>query len=100
MTDYKADEDAPIVEIMKREGAIPMVRGNVPQLVYIMHSDNNIYGCSKNPFDDSRTCGGSSGGDAGLVGARCIPLAIGSDIGGSIRGPALMCGIYGFKSTP
>jgi fatty acid amide hydrolase len=100
MTDFKADEDATIVKIMKAEGAIPMVRGNVPQMVFILHSYNNVYGCAKNPYDDTRTCGGSSGGDGGLVGARCVPLAIGSDIGGSLRGPAHFCGVYGYKSTP
>lgn len=85
---------------MKSEGAIPMVRGNVPQLVFIMHTDNNIYGTSKNPHDNSRTCGGSSGGDAGLVSSKCIPLSVGTDIGGSIRGPSSFTGIFGFKPTP
>ena len=65
-----------------------------------MHTENNIYGCSLNPYDKNRTCGGSSGGDAGLVSAKCVPLGIGTDVGGSIRGPASFCGIYGFKPTP
>lgn len=53
-----------------------------------------------NPYDPRRTCGGSSGGDAGLVAARCVPFAIGTDIGGSIRCPSAFTGIYGFKPTP
>jgi len=53
-----------------------------------------------NPHDALRTCGGSSGGDAGLVAARCVPFALGTDIGGSIRCPAHFNGVYGFKPTP
>jgi fatty acid amide hydrolase len=52
-----------------------------------------------NPYNKDRTCGGSSGGDAGLVAARCVPLAIGTDIGGSIRVPAGFTGVRGFKPT-
>ena len=52
-----------------------------------------------NPLNTQRTCGGSSGGEAGLIVARCSPVGIGSDIGGSIRIPSEFCGIYGFKPT-
>lgn len=52
-----------------------------------------------NPYDNQRTCGGSSGGDAGLVAARCIPMALGADIGGSIRIPCGLTGLVGFKPT-
>ena len=50
-------------------------------------------------YDRERSTGGSSGGDAGLVAARCVPIALGSDIGGSIRIPSLFCGLNGFKPT-
>ena len=62
-------------------------------------SENEIYGQSLNPFDYSRSTGGSSGGDASLVAAKCIPLSFGTDIAGSVRCPAEFTGIYGFKPT-
>lgn len=80
-------------------GAIPLVRGNVPQAALSSHSDNPIWGACLNIYDRTRTCGGSSGGDAGLVAARCVPLAVGSDVGSSIRIPSSFCGICGFKPT-
>ena len=76
-----------------------MVKGNLPQFVSCMHSDNPIYGSAKNPLRQDRTSGGSCGGDAGLVAANCIPIGVGSDNGGSIRGPSAFCGIFGFKPT-
>mgnify|MGYP003385107740 CR=1 FL=1 len=63
-------------------------------------SDNAIWGQAKNPYDTSRTPGGSSGGEGALIAARCSLLGLGSDIGGSIRIPAHYCGIVGFKPTP
>ncbi len=85
--------------MMKREGAIPIVRGNLPQFVWVGHTENRIFGRALNPYDKTRTCGGSSGGDGGLVSSRCVPFAIGTDIGGSIRSPAACNGIIGFKPT-
>ena len=64
-----------------------------------IHSENFIWGCAKNFYDNSRSCGGSSGGDAGLVSARCAPIAMGSDVGGSLRIPATFNGIVCFKPT-
>lgn len=63
------------------------------------HTDNRIFGRAKNPYDNDRSCGGSSGGEGGLIGARCVPFGIGSDIGGSIRIPCLFNGIAGLKPT-
>ena len=96
---FVGDRDCAIVAMLKREGAIPMVRGNLPQYCMAGHTDNHIFGRAKNPYDNDRTCGGSSGGDAGLVAAKCVPFAVGSDIGGSIRCPAACNGIIGFKPT-
>lgn len=75
-------------------------RTNIPQLLLMPESDNAIWGTSKNPYDISRTSGGSSGGEAALIASRCSVLGLGSDIGGSIRIPAHYCGITGFKPTP
>lgn len=96
---YKAEKDAVTVAMLKHEGAVPMVRGNVPQFCYVGHTDNNVFGLSKNPYDQDRTVSGSSGGDAALVASRCVPFSIGTDIGGSIRAPAACNGIVGFKPT-
>lgn len=68
-------------------------------MVFIAHTDNDIYGLSKNLYDNSRSCGGSSGGDSGLVASKCVPFAVGTDIGGSIRIPCGFQGICGFKPT-
>lgn len=96
---YKAPEDAALVAMIKKEGAVPMIRGNVPQFMWSGYTENRIFGQSKNPYDNTRTVSGSSGGDGGLVGSRCVPFAIGTDIGGSVRGPAAANGIVGFKAT-
>ena len=80
-------------------GAIPIVRGNMPQSALSLHTKNLIFGEARHPLKQERSCGGSFGGDAGLVAARCVPCGLGSDIGGSIRYPAAFCGVYGFKPT-
>jgi len=76
-----------------------LVKGNVPQSGVGVHTENMIYGEARNPLKQERSCGGSSGGDAGLVASRCSPLSFGTDMGGSLRIPAAFCGIYGFKPT-
>ena len=73
--------------------------GNVSQSMMLPEAENNVFGRTLNPWDLSRVPGGSSGGDAALVSMRCVPLALGSDVGGSIRIPAAYCGIIGFKPT-
>ena len=93
-------EDANIVMSLKNAGAIPFVKSNVPQILMANETDNAIFGTAKNPWDPTRSPGGSSGGEAGLIASRCSPLGLGSDIGGSIRMPASECGIYGLKPTP
>lgn len=91
--------DGYIVRLLRSEGAIPFVRSNIPQFSFAMECYNELYGRGLNPWNKSRTPGGSSGGEAGLIAARCSPIGLGSDMGGSIRGPAGFCGIVGFKPS-
>lgn len=92
-------EDSVVVKLFLKAGAIPLVRGNVPQSCLSIYTTNLIWGEAKNPLDVERTTGGSSGGDAAMIVARCVPIGMGTDIGGSVRIPAGFCGIIGFKPT-
>lgn len=94
------DMDSHLVEIIRASGGIPFVRSNVPQIMLWVETESHTFGRAENPWNRSRTTGGSSGGEAGLVAARCSPLGVGSDIGGSIRYPCASCGLYGLKPTP
>jgi Asp-tRNA(Asn)/Glu-tRNA(Gln) amidotransferase A subunit family amidase len=98
LANWRPKEDALLVKHLREQGAIIIVRGNVPQNVMMMHSAS-FWGNSKNPYDVERSCSGSSGGDAALVAARCVPLAVGTDIGGSLRSPANFCGVTTLKPT-
>jgi fatty acid amide hydrolase len=88
--------DAPIVSCLRAAGAIIVGKGNVPQAMYLHETDNPVWGRTNHPFDATRGPGGSSGGDAALVAAGVVPLAVGTDLAGSIRQPAHACGISGF----
>lgn len=68
-------------------------------MAYAIHSDNFVWGRAQNPWNRTRSCGGSSGGEAGIIAAKCAPLSLGSDIGGSIRIPCSFTGVRGFKPT-
>ena len=99
MNTKKSKRDGAAIVPILESGAIPLVRGNVPQGALSIHTKNYVWGNARNFYDEKRSCGGSSGGDGGLVSSRCVPIAIGSDIGGSIRIPAAFNGIVGFKPT-
>lgn len=88
-----------LLKSIESNGAIPFVKSNVPQLLLINESNNWIWGRSENPWNRARSTGGSSGGEAGLVTLGASPVGFGSDGGGSVRIPALNCGIYGLKPT-
>lgn len=90
--------DAAIVSKLKDEGAIILGKTNTPTLCYTYETKNKLYGQTNNPWDLSRTVGGSSGGEGALIAVGGAAVGIGSDIGGSIRFPAHFNGVVGFKS--
>jgi aspartyl-tRNA(Asn)/glutamyl-tRNA(Gln) amidotransferase subunit A len=92
-------EDAVLVERLKSAGAIIIGKTNLPELALIAFTDNPLFGPSHNPWDKTRTTGGSSGGAAAGVAAGFTPIASGNDGGGSIRIPASFCGTYGLKPS-
>ena len=96
---HVASADATVVARMRAAGAIPLAATNVPELCLGAETDNLVYGRTNNPYDLSRTPGGSSGGEAALIASGGSPLGLGSDVGGSIRQPAHYCGIAGLKPT-
>ena len=98
--DKRYTTDGILIQLIREQGGIPFVRSNVPQLLMFCETDNAIYGEGKNPYNELRTCGGSSGGEAALLSSNASPLGIGSDIGGSLRIPAHSSGIIGYKCTP
>jgi len=92
-----AAKDAPVVERIRREGCVVVGKTNLHEFAYGVTSTNIHYGNVLNPHDPGRVAGGSSGGSAVAVAAQMCDWAIGSDTGGSIRIPASLCGIVGFK---
>jgi fatty acid amide hydrolase len=97
--DNVAKKDSPLVERLRRAGAVVLGKTNISQLLFYLESDNPVYGRCNNPWNPERTPGGSSGGEGAVIAAGGSPLGLGSDIGGSIRAPAHFCGISGFKPT-
>lgn len=94
-----ASTDGPLVQRLRQAGAVVLGKTNVPQLLLVHESDNAVFGRTNNPWDTSRTPGGSSGGEAAVVAYGGSPLGLGGDFGGSIRGPAAFCGVTGLKPT-
>ena len=95
-----ASADAPLVIRLRKAGAIVLGVTNTPELLMAWETDNLLYGRTNNPWDLSRTAGGSSGGEAAAIASGCSAGGAGSDGGGSIRVPAHFCGICGLKPTP
>ncbi len=94
-----AERDATLVARLRGAGGIPIAKTNLPDLLFSFESDNLIYGRSNNPYDLTRTPGGSSGGESALIAACGSPLGLGSDCAGSVRLPAAFCGITSIKPT-
>jgi aspartyl-tRNA(Asn)/glutamyl-tRNA(Gln) amidotransferase subunit A len=97
--DHRPARDAEIVARLRRAGAIPLAKTNIPDFVLWWETDNLVFGRTVNPWNPERTAGGSSGGEAAAIAAGLSPLGIGSDLGGSIRNPAHHCGVVGLKPT-
>jgi fatty acid amide hydrolase 2 len=97
---WRAPENAPTVQRMIDAGAIPLGVTNTPELCLWIETENRQYGRTHNAYDQTRTAGGSSGGEGAVVGSGGSPLGLGADIGGSIRLPAFFNGIFGLKPSP
>src|SRR6266436_2729667 len=95
-----AAQDAPLVARLRAAGAVILGVTNTPELLMAWETDNLLYGRTNNPWDLTRTAGGSSGGESAAIASYCSAGGIGSDGGGSIRIPAHFCGIAGLKPTP
>src|SRR5260221_2931592 len=93
------DHDAPIVEALTRAGGILIGKTTTPEFAYSSFTQSPLWGISRNPCDQSRTPGRSSGGAGIAVATGCVPLAEGSDMGGSVRIPASFCGVVGYKPS-
>ena len=99
LADHRPERDADAVARLREAGALVFGKTNVPVAAADHQSYNPVYGTSNNPWDVTRTPGGSSGGAAAAVAAGFSSLELGSDIGGSIRCPSHFCGVYGHKSS-
>jgi amidase len=91
--------DALLVERLKAAGAIIVGKTNTPEFGAGSHTFNDVYGTTRNPYDLSRSAGGSSGGAAAALAARLLPIADGSDLGGSVRNPASFCNVVGLRPS-
>ncbi|MCU1476309.1 MAG: amidase [Subtercola sp.] len=87
------------VERLEQQGAVMLGKTNTPELAMSYYTDNQLFGCTRNPYDLALTPGGSSGGSAAAVAAGMVPFALGTDAGGSIRSPAGLTGLYGLRPT-
>ncbi len=92
--------DAPIVTRIKAAGAITCGKTNTPELGAGSQTFNQVFGATRNPYDLTKTCGGSSGGAAVSLACGMLPIADGSDTGGSLRNPAAFCNVVGFRPSP
>jgi amidase len=97
--DYIPTEDNIVVERMKRAGAITIGKTNTPELGAGSQTFNKIFGATRNPYDLTKTCGGSTGGGAVSLACGLSPVVSGSDTGGSLRNPAAFCNVVGFRPS-
>jgi amidase len=98
--DFVPQENGLIVERLKKAGAITIGKTNTPEFGAGSQTYNEVFGETLNPYDTSKTCGGSSGGAAVALACGMLPIADGSDMGGSLRNPASFCNVVGFRPSP
>jgi amidase len=98
--DYVPDHDGLIVERLRKAGAIAIGKTNTPEFGAGSQTFNEVFGATLNPYDTTKTCGGSSGGAAVALACGMLPIADGSDTGGSLRNPANFCNVVGFRTSP
>jgi Asp-tRNA(Asn)/Glu-tRNA(Gln) amidotransferase A subunit family amidase len=99
LEDFVAQENSVVAERLRAAGAIVLAKTNVPEFSSFYRTVNRLMPECRNPWDTTRTCGGSSGGPAAALAAGMVPAAIGTDGGGSIRLPAALCGVVGLLPT-
>src|SRR5262245_36873514 len=98
--DHVPDVDALVVERLRAAGAIVLGKTNTPEFAFGPNTVNAVFGATRNPWNLALTAGGSSGGSAAALATGMCPIAEGTDLGGSVRGPASYCGVVGFRTTP
>jgi amidase len=97
--DFMPEEDSVLVERLRKAGAVPIGKTNVPEFAMGSHTYNKVYGTTFNPYDLSKSAGGSSGGAAAALACGLLPIADGSDLGGSLRNPANFNNIVALRPT-
>jgi len=97
--DFVPDADAIIVERLRKAGAITVGKTNTPEFGAGSQTFNQVFGATRNPYDPGKTCGGSSGGAAAALACGLLPIADGSDMGGSLRNPASFCNVVGLRPS-
>ncbi|MFH1092448.1 MAG: amidase family protein, partial [Pseudomonadota bacterium] len=98
--EFVPDQDQLIVERLKKAGAITIGKTNTPEFGAGSQTYNEVFGETLNPYDLTKTCGGSSGGAAVALACGMMPLADGSDMGGSLRNPPSFCNVVGLRPSP
>lgn len=98
--EHVPERDELVVERVRAAGAITVGKTNVPEFAAGSHTFNPVFGLTRNPYDLSRSAGGSSGGAAAALASGLVPIAEGSDMGGSLRNPASFCNVVGFRPSP
>ena len=99
LADFVPEEDGLVVQRLRQAGAVTIGKTNTPELGAGSQTFNPVFGATVNPYDHSRTCGGSSGGAAVALASHMIPIADGSDMGGSLRNPASFCNVVGMRPS-